>query len=175
MKIVVGLGNPGFRYLYTYHNIGKLFAQWFIESDCIVWQKLEKSDYTLYKNNSQIVIISEVFMNLSHKAIMPIVAMHKIQLKNVLVLHDELMKKQGILNLKLGGGNAGHNGLRSITEHVGNDFARMQIGIDHPKNVANYEGSVSDYVLSKMQNLDEYKNTFEMRGKNMIQNWLEDE
>ena len=175
MKCIIGLGNPGKQYENNYHNLGVIFSQLLLAKyEERIISKQEKDSCTIYKFAQFYLIIPKIYMNLSHKALWPVVSLYKISLSNILVMHDELMKKAGILNLKHGGGNAGHNGLRSITEHIGNDYFRLQIGIDHPKNLGNLM-SVSDYVLSNIQDVDFYKKIFEQKGFDMIEKWIEKE
>lgn len=180
MKCIIGLGNPGATYAKNYHNIGLIFARWYAEfvgmypgstSFKRVIQEASKPAYDLKKYENFYLIFPKEYMNLSYKSLLPIVSLYKIPPHKILVLHDELMKKRGILQVKNGGGNAGHNGLRGISEHIGNDFSRLQIGIDHPRNLG-LEGTVSSYVLSDVFDLDFYRKLFEEKGVNLIENWL---
>ncbi len=87
------------------------------------------------------------FMNESGRAVQPAMAFFKVELADVLVVHDELDLPFADVRLKLGGGHAGHNGLRSIMQHVGSgDFGRLRVGISRPP--AGFRGEVADYVLS---------------------------
>jgi peptidyl-tRNA hydrolase, PTH1 family len=135
MKLFVGLGNPGSSYARNRHNIG------FMACDAIAarhgfgaWQKgfggvvaagaLEGVKCLLLKPGT--------YMNESGRAVGEAVRFHKLDITDVIVLHDELDLNPGKLRVKTGGGNAGHNGLRSISALVGNDTVRVRIGIGHP-------------------------------------------
>jgi PTH1 family peptidyl-tRNA hydrolase len=83
-------------------------------------------------------------MNESGRAVGEAANFYKLDLKDIVVLHDELELPPGKVRIKIGGGNAGHNGLRSVSEHMGNDYKRMRIGIGHPGN----KDLVHSYVLS---------------------------
>lgn len=180
MKCIIGLGNPGATYAKNYHNIGLIFARWFydylkarssIEPKYIAIQESSKATYDCVKFQDFYLIFPKEYMNLSFKALQPIVSLHKIPITQVLVMHDELMKKRGVLQIKNGGGNAGHNGLRSITEHIGNDYSRLQIGIEHPKNLG-LDCEVSSYVLSDIFDMNFYKALFEEKAIKLIEDWL---
>jgi PTH1 family peptidyl-tRNA hydrolase len=91
-----------------------------------------------------ILLKPDTYMNESGRAVAEAARFHKIALGDIIVLHDELDLAPGKLRVKLGGGNAGHNGLRSIAAHMGNDFKRVRLGIGHPGD----KSLVHSYVLS---------------------------
>jgi peptidyl-tRNA hydrolase, PTH1 family len=147
MKLFVGLGNPGRAYASNRHNVG------FMAVDAIT----RRHPFAPFRAKFQgqtaegaigaervILLKPETFMNDSGRAVGEAARYHKIELPDVVVFHDELDLAPGRLRVKVGGGNAGHNGLRSITEHVGNDYRRVRIGIGHPGD----KDRVHDYVLS---------------------------
>lgn len=176
MKYILAIGNPGIEYSKQYHSLGLIFADWLIER----WQGQEtssKSNYKVFKlvePESGItcnLIKSQVFMNHSARAITPLQQLYKFDGSDLLVMHDELNCKLFQLRLKYMQGHGGHNGLRDLNAHVSGDYARLQIGIDHPKNF-NPHLSVHDYVLSKVQDLEGYKKAFNEVGVGLIQKWL---
>jgi PTH1 family peptidyl-tRNA hydrolase len=150
MKLVVGLGNPGAKYSATRHNAGF----WW------VGQLADASRCTL-KPNARFhglagtldtragdvwLLLPETFMNDSGRAVVALALFYKILPQQILVVHDELDLQPGTVKLKLGGGTAGHNGLKSIAAHLGTkDFWRLRLGIGHPGD----RGAVIDYVLHK--------------------------
>jgi len=150
MWLVVGLGNPGAGYASHRHNVGfmavdlladRLKADSFRDKFSGSWTKasLEGEDVVLLK--------PQTFMNLSGQSVQPAAAFFKVPVANVLVMHDELDVPFGEVRLKLGGGHAGHNGLRSMIQSLGSpDFARVRIGISRPP--PGFRGEVADYVLS---------------------------
>ncbi len=150
MWLVVGLGNPGREYASHRHNVGfmvvdevaaRLRADAMREKFSAHWTKAEHG-------GEQLVFLEpQTFMNESGRSVQPAAAFFKIAPANVLVVHDELDVPFGEVRLKMGGGHAGHNGLRSIIAHLGTpDFARLRIGIGRPPK--GFRGEVADYVLS---------------------------
>jgi PTH1 family peptidyl-tRNA hydrolase len=135
MQLFVGLGNPGERYAGNRHNVG------FMAVDAIAkrhglppWRRRFQgvaTDGPLGRERVQL-LLPGTFMNESGRAVVEAMNFYKLGLPDVVVFHDELDLPAGKLRMKTGGGNAGHNGLRSITAHIGNDYRRVRIGIGHP-------------------------------------------
>lgn len=135
MHLLVGLGNPGARYAGNRHNIG------FLALDAIhrhwrgtPWRSRfqgEASEATI-AGEKTVLLKPTTFMNESGRAVRAAMDFYKIALDNVHVFHDELDLPPAKLRVKKGGGNAGHNGLRSITAHCGNEYPRVRLGIGHP-------------------------------------------
>lgn len=145
--ILVGLGNPGASYAGNRHNVGFM-----------VIDQLMK-DYGFPKASAKFggalsegrVGLHKVFafkpmgyMNTSGGPVGQLLNFYKLAPETVIVLHDELDLEPGKLRIKTGGGNGGHNGLKSIDAHIGQDYKRVRIGIGHP----GHKDLVSDYVLS---------------------------
>ena len=133
MLLFVGLGNPGARYAGNRHNIG------FIVLDALArahragpWRKRFQGDAPeVVIGDERIILLKpETFMNESGRAVNESMRFYKIALKDVFVFHDELDLAAAKVRVKLGGGNAGHNGLRSITAHCGNEYHRIRLGIE---------------------------------------------
>jgi peptidyl-tRNA hydrolase, PTH1 family len=148
--LIVGLGNPGSRYESTRHNVGfmavdALRASWglsdYKEKFSGVFTRGDALGHTV------VLLKPMTFMNVSGECVQPAMAFLKVELQNVLVLHDELDLTFGDVRLKVGGGHAGHNGLRSILERTGSpDFVRVRMGVGRPP--PGFRGDVADYVLS---------------------------
>jgi peptidyl-tRNA hydrolase, PTH1 family len=147
MKLFVGLGNPGRAYAGNRHNIG------FMAVDAIARRHPFAPFRARFQGNAAegaigrervILLKPETFMNDSGRAVGEAARYYKLDLPDIVVFHDELDLTPGRLRVKIGGGNAGHNGLRSITEHIGNDYRRVRFGIGHPGD----KDRVHDYVLS---------------------------
>lgn len=144
-QLIVALGNPGSQYAETKHNIG-----WMLIDDLPlfrngVWKSKFSGHYTEanFKGNRFYALKPQTFMNLSGKSVQPMAAFFKIPPSEILVVHDELDIPFGQVHFKMGGGLAGHNGLKSIAQCLGTDqFARMRIGIGRPPH-----GDVSNWVL----------------------------
>jgi peptidyl-tRNA hydrolase, PTH1 family len=150
MMLVVGLGNPGKEYGSHRHNVGfmavddlaaRINADPFREKFSGVWARGAIGD-------EQVILLKPMtYMNESGRSVQPALAFFKVEPKRMLVLHDELDLAFADVRLKLGGGHAGHNGLRSIMAHVGTgDFGRARIGVGRPPPA--FRGDVADYVLS---------------------------
>lgn len=135
MWLIIGLGNPGTQYQNNRHNIG------FMAVDEII----RRHNFSEPKKKFQALVTEGViggekvllmkpqtFMNLSGQSAQAAAAFYKIPLDQVIVFHDELDLASGKIRTKFGGGAAGHNGLRSIDEHLGQDYWRVRLGIGHP-------------------------------------------
>jgi len=153
MKLIVGLGNPGEKYSGNRHNIG------FMAVDEIArgygfgpWKKRFQG----YTAEGQIglqkcmLLKPSTYMNESGRAVGEAMRFHKLPLGDVIVIHDEIDLKPGAIRVKKGGGNAGHNGLKSISAHAGNDYVRVRLGVDHPGDKA----LVAHYVLQDFAKSD---------------------
>lgn len=147
MRLIVGLGNPGSRYAKNRHNIG------FLAVDEIArvhragpWRKKFQGEIAEVALGSEraILVKPQTFMNESGRSVSEAQRFYKIALADVIVMHDELDLAPAKLRVKTGGGNAGHNGLRSITAQCGNEYRRVRLGIGHPGDKA----LVHAYVLN---------------------------
>ncbi|NIX76250.1 aminoacyl-tRNA hydrolase [Microvirga terricola] len=135
MRLFVGLGNPGARYAGNRHNIG------FMAVDEIArvhraapWRSRFQGETAeaMIGGEKVLLIKPQTYMNESGRAVAEAQRFFKIPLADVTVFYDELDLPPAKLRVKVGGGNAGHNGLRSITAHCGNDYRRVRLGIGHP-------------------------------------------
>jgi PTH1 family peptidyl-tRNA hydrolase len=148
VHLVVGLGNPGKKYAGNRHNVGFLAVEElrrresladFKEKFSGVWTKGEVG------GKSIALLRPLTYMNLSGDSVQPAAAFLKAEPAEIIVVHDELDLPFGEVRLKVGGGHAGHNGLRSIIERLGPEFVRVRVGIGRPP--AGFRGEVADYVL----------------------------
>jgi PTH1 family peptidyl-tRNA hydrolase len=146
MMLLVGLGNPGPQYARNRHNIG------FMAVDEIVrrhgfspWRKRFQGQSCEGSVGGEKVLALEpqTYMNLSGQSVGEAMRFFKLTPSDVVVFHDELDLPPGRLRVKRGGGHGGHNGLRSLDEHIGKDYWRIRIGIGHP----GHKDAVSGYVL----------------------------
>jgi peptidyl-tRNA hydrolase, PTH1 family len=135
MLLFVGLGNPGERYVANRHNIGFMAVQAIARRhDIAPWRRKFQGvavEGTIGEEKL-LLFLPGTFMNESGRAVAEAVHFYKLGAGQVVVFHDEAELSPGKVRLKLGGGNAGHNGLRSISEHIGNDYHRVRLGIGHP-------------------------------------------
>lgn len=146
MLLFVGLGNPGSRYIGNRHNIGFMAVQAIARRfDLSPWRRrfqgvaVEGS----IAGERVLLLLPGTFMNESGRAVAEAANFYKLEPANIVVFHDEVELPPAKVRLKLGGGNAGHNGLRSISEHIGNDYRRVRFGIGHPGD----KNLMEQYVL----------------------------
>ena len=154
MLLFVGLGNPGARHARNRHNIGFMavgaIARRYAFAPFRARFQSRASEGQI--GGERIVLIEpQTFMNDSGRAVHEAARFYKIPLDDIIVFHDELDLAPGKLRVKIGGGNAGHNGLRSITAHMGNDYKRVRLGIGHPGD----KTLVHPYVLNDFAKSEE--------------------
>ena len=146
LKLIVGLGNPGEKYTRTRHNAGFLFLDAVCQRESAVLKVdkhcLGRTTKVGIAGHEVRLLAPDTFMNLSGNAVVAAIQYYKIELSEVLIVHDELDLDAGCARLKLSGGHGGNNGLRDIIQKTGsNEFARMRIGVGHPgvgRDVAGY-------------------------------------
>jgi|TARA_B100002052_G_scaffold186486_1_gene169864 PTH1 family peptidyl-tRNA hydrolase len=162
MKLFVGLGNPGENHSKNRHNIG------FMVVDTIVnryggtpWKKKFQglASEVILKQEKLIFLKPSTFMNLSGQSVSDACRFFKLSSTEICVFHDELDLPFLKIRTKIGGGHAGHNGLRSIQQHLGSDYFRVRLGIGHPGDRA----KVASYVL----------NNFPKSSEADLSSWLE--
>ncbi|MBO0759515.1 MAG: aminoacyl-tRNA hydrolase [Bradyrhizobiaceae bacterium] len=135
MRLLVGLGNPGTRYAGNRHNIGFMAVQAIARRHGLgPWRRRFQGVACegLIGSERVLLLLPGTYMNESGRAVAEAAHFFKLPIENIVVFHDELDLRAAKLRVKVGGGNAGHNGLRSISAHVGNDYRRVRIGIGHP-------------------------------------------
>jgi PTH1 family peptidyl-tRNA hydrolase len=139
MILIAGLGNPGARHKKNRHNIGFMAIEAIASAHRIGpfrdrFQGLV-ADGQLGTTRAAL-LMPQTYMNESGRSVGEAMRFHKLDVQAVVVIHDELDLPPAKIRVKIGGGNAGHNGLRSITAHVGNDYKRVRLGIGHPGDKA---------------------------------------
>jgi peptidyl-tRNA hydrolase, PTH1 family len=135
VRLLVGLGNPGARYAGNRHNIGFMAVEAIARRHALgLWRRRFQGVACegLIGSERVLLLLPGTYMNDSGRAVAEAAHFFKLPIENIVVFHDELDLPPGKLRVKVGGGNAGHNGLRSISTHVGNDYRRVRIGIGHP-------------------------------------------
>ena len=147
VQLIVGLGNPGLKYVQTRHNAGFWFVNELARQYGVTF-----SPETKFLGHIARVQTGELdfwllkpatYMNHSGQSIQALANFYKIPIESVLVVHDELDLDAGVAKLKVGGGHGGHNGLRSAMAIMGKTFLRLRLGIGHP----GHRDEVVDYVL----------------------------
>jgi peptidyl-tRNA hydrolase, PTH1 family len=153
MKLFVGLGNPGGQYAGNRHNIGFMAVDRIAADHGFTpWKKGFQGLIAEGRLGAEKVVLLKpgTFMNLSGQAVQAAVSFHKLALTDVVVFHDELDLAPGKLRVKFAGGHAGHNGLRSIHGHLGDQYHRVRMGIGHP----GHKDAVAGYVLHDFAKAD---------------------
>jgi len=147
MQLLVGLGNPGAKFSGNRHNVGFMAVQEVAKRHGIgPWRRRFQGVACEGPLDGEraLLLLPGTFMNESGRAVAEAAHFYKIPLSGITVFHDEIDLKPAKVRVKVGGGIAGHNGLRSISEHVGNDYRRVRIGVGHPGD----KDLVQHYVLS---------------------------
>ncbi len=152
-RLIVGLGNPGPEYAQTRHNIGFMALDALASSvRAAPWQRKYKAQIAAAEIDGHDVLLIKpmTFMNLSGESVGEAMRFYKLEAKDVIVFHDDIDLASGKVKVKQGGGNAGHNGLKSLDAHIGNDYWRVRLGIGRPEN----KDMVHDYVLNGFAKAD---------------------
>lgn len=147
MLLLVGLGNPGAEHALNRHNFGFLVVDTIVESyGFSPWRSKFQAMISEGRLGGEKVLAMkpQTYMNLSGDAVAQAVRFYKLDVEDVIVIHDDLALEAAKVRVKKGGGNAGHNGLSNIDSHIGPGYRRVRLGIGHPGN----KGRVEKYVLS---------------------------
>jgi peptidyl-tRNA hydrolase, PTH1 family len=160
--LIVGLGNPGKEYDGTRHNIGFACIDEFAKAnDFDPW--VEKKDLKCHLASTQLgesrvlLVKPTTFMNLSGEAVQAVANFYKVGADNTVAVYDEIDIPFGQIRMRVGGGSAGHNGVKSLIQHLGEDFGRVRVGIG-PKEPEQMDSA--DFVLAKFsgEQQDQLKN-----------------
>ncbi len=145
MRLIVGLGNPGAEYQYNRHNIGFMAADEIIRRHNLS-ERGKKFQGLLADGmiggEKVLVLKPQTYMNLSGQSVQAAAAFYKIPADQIIVFHDEMDLSAGKIRVKFSGGAAGHNGLRSIDEHLGQNYWRVRLGIGRPDSKERVTGHV---------------------------------
>lgn len=148
IKAIVGLGNPGPMYAHTPHNIGFLILDRLAKHANAIWdEKQNMQQASMHSNDKDILLIKpQTYMNNSGE-ILKFLNKRGIKIENIFVIHDEIDFAFGKISLKDGGSARGHNGLRSLIAHGGENFLRLRCGVGRPDNPA----EVGNFVTAPFQ------------------------
>jgi peptidyl-tRNA hydrolase, PTH1 family len=149
MRLLVGLGNPDPEHRYNRHNVGFMAVNAIVERHGLApWRSVLKGAGAASKgtlDGEDVFLLKPMtYMNASGSVVLGAASFFKVSLSDIVVLHDEIELPPAKLKTRVGGGNRGHNGLRSISAHVGNDYRRVGIGVGRPE----VRRGVDSYVLS---------------------------
>ena len=135
MKLIVGLGNPGAKHARNRHNVGFMAVEAIADAHGFgPWRAKFQGQVSEGRLGAEKVVLlkPETFMNLSGQSVGAAMRFYKLEPADVIVLHDEIDLAPAKCRVKVGGGHAGHNGLRSVHQHIGPDYLRVRIGVGHP-------------------------------------------
>jgi PTH1 family peptidyl-tRNA hydrolase len=143
MTLFVGLGNPGLQYEETRHNIGFRVIDKLVNDSSA--RDISKTSFhgQLYRLGNTFFLKPTTYMNLSGKSLIAVKNFFKIDIEDIIVIHDDIDLPFGALRFKKGGGHGGHNGLKSIDSILGKEYLRVRIGVGKPE----HKSQVSNYVL----------------------------
>lgn len=153
MQLFVGLGNPGPKYAMHRHNVGYMAVDRIAEDHGFApWRKKFQGKLTEGTLGGEKIILlkPETFMNLSGQSVGEAMRFYKLDSTDITVFHDEIDLAPGKCRVKDGGGHAGHNGLRSLLQHLGPHYTRVRIGVGHP----GHKDRVPGYVLHDFAKAD---------------------
>ncbi|HEY6820727.1 MAG TPA: aminoacyl-tRNA hydrolase [Burkholderiales bacterium] len=148
IRLIVGLGNPGKEYERTRHNAGFWLVERFASANGLPFRKDPKYQALVARHDASgaWLLMPQSFMNASGRAVQMLAGFFKIKPEEILVVHDELDFPPGVAKMKQGGGIAGHNGLKDISQRIGShDYWRLRLGVGKPPTTE----SGADYVLQK--------------------------
>ncbi|MDQ3064968.1 MAG: aminoacyl-tRNA hydrolase [bacterium] len=149
-KLIVGLGNPGEKYDSTRHNVGFACLDALAKAENSSWQQKKTLKCLVSEmriGQSRIILCKpQTFMNLSGEAVQSVQHFYKITNADTVVVHDELDIKFGQIRTRIGGSAAGHNGIKSLISHTGEDFGRIRVGVANEYS-SNLDSA--DFVLQK--------------------------
>lgn len=155
MKVIVGLGNPGAKYEKNRHNIGFMAVEEIHRrhSSFQPWRSRFQGNCSEGRLGSDKVLLLKpsTYMNESGRSVSEALRFYKIEPQDIVVVYDELDLPASKFRMKVGGGHGGHNGLRSLTAHIGPDYRRLRLGIGHPGD----KKLVSNYVLGDFSKADQ--------------------
>ena len=158
MYVLVGLGNPGGKYVLNRHNIGFMAVDAIASTYQFPPFKMKFSAMVsegTIGDHKVLLCKPLTYMNLSGQSVGDIIRFYKVSPGYVYVIHDDLDLEPGQIKVKLGGGNGGHNGLKSLDQHIGKDYWRVRLGIGHPGRPASREDMVTNHVLGNFSKSDE--------------------
>ena len=153
MKLIVGLGNPGPKYAGNRHNIGFMALDRIADDHGFAsWKGKHQGSLSegRFGSTRAVLLKPETFMNNSGQSVQAAMRFYKLEPADVVVFHDEIDLAPGKVKHKIGGGHAGHNGLRSIHNHIGPEYARVRMGVGHP----GHKDKVPSYVLHDFAKAD---------------------
>lgn len=133
MKLIVGLGNPGKKYAKTRHNVGFILLDKYVEENDLVWKFEKKFNAEVAKDGETMHVKPQTFVNKSGESVAKLVEYFNLDLKNLVIVHDDVDLELGTVKKQFGRGSAGHKGVQNIMDMLGSgDFWRLRVGVGRP-------------------------------------------
>ncbi len=156
MKLIAGLGNIGEKYCFTRHNAGFMVLDKLALNNNFSFREESKLKCFLAKSNDIIYIKPTTFMNLSGEAVRAVMDYYKIDIKDILIIYDDIALDLGRIRFRANGSDGGHNGIKSIIKHVGTkEFDRLKIGIGPQPNIPSENYVLQNFPKDQLEELKE--------------------
>ena len=156
MKLIAGLGNIGEKYCFTRHNAGFMVLDKWALDEGFSFKEDKKLKCFIAKNDEIIFIKPTTFMNLSGEAVRAVIDYYKIDIKDILIVYDDLSLDLGVIRFRASGSDGGHNGIKSIITHLGTDkFDRLKIGIGPQPAIPSEYYVLQNFPKEKLDTLKE--------------------
>lgn len=156
MKLIVGLGNFEDKYLFTRHNAGFMAVDFFVQANSQSFKQEKKLKSMIAKFGDVLVIKPLTYMNLSGEAVRAVMDFYKIEVKDILVIFDDISLDLGKVRFRASGSDGGHNGIKSIIQHIGaKDFDRLKIGIGPQPNIPSEAFVLQNFTKDELDKLKE--------------------
>lgn len=154
MKLIAGLGNIGDKYCFTRHNTGFMVLDKLALDNNFSFREESKLKCFLAKSNDIIYIKPTTFMNLSGEAVRAVMDYYKIDVKDILIVYDDIALDLGRIRFRANGSDGGHNGIKSIIKHVGTkEFDRLKIGIGPQPNIPSENYVLQNFPKDQLETL----------------------
>lgn len=169
MKLIIGLGNFEDKYLFTRHNAGFMAVDFFAQANAKSFKQEKKLKSMLVKFDDVVVIKPLTYMNLSGEAVRAVMDFYKIDVKDILVIFDDISLDLGRVRFRANGSDGGHNGIKSIIQHIGTrDFDRLKIGIGPQPNIPSEAFVLQNFTKDELEKLKE------VLKQSMIEDYLKE-
>lgn len=156
MKLIIGLGNFEEKYLFTRHNAGFMAVDFFVQINNESFKHEKKLKSMITKFDDVVVIKPLTYMNLSGEAVRSVMDFYKIEVKDILVIFDDISIDLGRVRFRASGSDGGHNGIKSIIQHIGTkDFDRLKIGIGPQPNIPSEAFVLQNFTKDELEKLKE--------------------
>lgn len=156
MKLIIGLGNFEEKYLFTRHNAGFMAVDFFVQANSQSFRQEKKLKSMIAKFDDVVVIKPLTYMNLSGEAVRAVMDFYKIDVKDIFVIFDDISLDLGRVRFRASGSDGGHNGIKSIIQHIGTkDFDRLKIGIGPQPNIPSEAFVLQNFTKNELDKLKE--------------------